>query len=570
MDPFNINHLKPDEFLIECSVRKLTGNPLENLENLKLLIKGELDNPILRPVKPHIQASKNPDREIRKCQIKIYELRQNFIDLEDETLDEENNQDSIMSRIMHVIRRLERLSSATRRYKTQCLQVLKEAQAFQKYMKDYVNKTSSFANIVETIEKDNNTGIEELSSSGEELSDDESVISNQTVAFAAQEQNIFRNKCDIASSSQALSKTMSAQGINLKLDNEYSNQINLDMANLNIHAQSYPDLPNMRYQNQSAKTSQPLPIYQTQPTIHLSSSDHKIKLAFWKIDFDGSSDGLPIERFLFRVEHLARTHRVTENELKDQFGVLLKGSALNWYWCYLERNPNLTWSQLRNAIIERFQDRRTDDDIRRILDSRKQKSGETFMEFYNEILSLSLRFRNPISDADILRTLRYNMSIGLQNHLADQEIDSISTLVRRCVALEDMWKRHQFNPEKFCKPIFQVHEISNNNTSQTHSNDINSDQNSSNNINRSVNNNLNSNSNQPNYYICWNCQDIGHSFLKCNKPRRLFCHGCGNNGFYKQNCPKCNTSGNGQLRTSKTAMDVPHTNQNRQQFPRDH
>lgn len=41
--------------------------------------------------------------------------------------------------------------------------------------------------------------------------------------------------------------------------------------------------------------------------------------------------------------------------------------------------------------------------------------------------------------------------------------------------------------------------------------------------------------------ICWNCDDIGHSFTDCQSAvRKIFCYGCGCKNVYKPTCQKCN------------------------------
>lgn len=54
----------------------------------------------------------------------------------------------------------------------------------------------------------------------------------------------------------------------------------------------------------------------------------------------------------------------------------------------------------------------------------------------------------------------------------------------------------------------------------------------------------NANNNRGEYKICWNCKDMGHTFMDCMTPvNRVFCFGCGADNTYKPQCPKC-TAGN--------------------------
>lgn len=47
----------------------------------------------------------------------------------------------------------------------------------------------------------------------------------------------------------------------------------------------------------------------------------------------------------------------------------------------------------------------------------------------------------------------------------------------------------------------------------------------------------------PGQLLCWNCLTHGHSWRQCDKPKVIFCYGCGNLGRTITNCERC-SSGN--------------------------
>lgn len=160
------------------------------------------------------------------------------------------------------------------------------------------------------------------------------------------------------------------------------------------------------------------------------------------ISFDGSPNGLPIERFLFRVERLAMSNGIPIEYLVDELHFLVRGQASEYYWSVLEQNRgHITWDQMKTAMRERYRDPRTDFDIRRAIDCRRQKRNEPFIEFYSEILDMAIPLRNRLSDDDILMILIRNMSNELQYKLAGLNFLTVNELVNQCVSIEDTWIR---------------------------------------------------------------------------------------------------------------------------------
>jgi hypothetical protein len=38
---------------------------------------------------------------------------------------------------------------------------------------------------------------------------------------------------------------------------------------------------------------------------------------------------------------------------------------------------------------------------------------------------------------------------------------------------------------------------------------------------------------------CWNCSEVGHNHRFCNKPKKIFCFGCGEPNVRRSDCQKC-------------------------------
>lgn len=225
---------------------------------------------------------------------------------------------------------------------------------------------------------------------------------------------------------------------------------------------SPPDIHNSNNSNfSSAKSS------------HLNSnsgrSEETKSLSKWNIRYGSTTDDKQnersVDRFLFQVEFLANAYNVSSARLVKELSVLLRGEPYEWYWNFIQRNGLVTWPVLRAELVKMFRDRRTDDEVRHDLESRKQKydKKETFLQFYHVMLAKTLNFQTPYSDVDFLRILKQNMRPGLQIALAIENIPTIDQLIQRCMSLEDIWTRNHFDPEASCSnaPRRNVHELYN-------------------------------------------------------------------------------------------------------------
>lgn len=124
----------------------------------------------------------------------------------------------------------------------------------------------------------------------------------------------------------------------------------------------------------------------------------------------------------------------------EEFHGLLDGSALAFYWSCRRNNRFITWTLLRQAFRDRFQNFCNDNVIRLNLENRRQKEGESFLIFYNDLLDIANRLRNPLSPTELLFLLNKNMSPALQIELAPYIPHNVGDLVQRCLNIESTWE----------------------------------------------------------------------------------------------------------------------------------
>lgn len=583
----NINDLENDEFVVECQLRGLRGTPKEQYDILKKTFNEEKEAPVLKPNKPHTLASKQPSREIIICSSKLKEFKawveENYTENDKELLSK------MGSRIEHVLGRLKRISNSKKVQKdakalivvcSKIKSVVQQAIIGQKSLedsKDVINElqleefndldddsteisslpvetklqTQVSNDILQTDLKTNNVANIPNESLFKIAQPGSSTDIKQPDFFVPQDQ-----KNQISSAITELSEQ------NSELCNVLEN-IKQRIANNNYRSsENSTHSPSPRQIDdvisiKNANFFQPPPAYKqtsVPPTSdnfqnHYSFNNNRsfsrnyLPASKWNISFDGSRNGLSIDRFIYRVQHLAQANRISDNQLVNDLGFLLTGDALEWYWIFIERNNPVTWAKLHFEIKRRFQGNQCDDDIIQDIENKKQKwqshPKENFLQFYSSILSLTLKLRQNYSDENLLRVLKRNMRPGLRLALVDQRIMTVDELARRCTALEDMWARTNFDPEANCQPKKSVNEMfydcnSLNSYSQNNASAVSDEHDSicAYNAPKFQSQNYNSNFSKPhsqpyfqNVYKtpspmlhCFNCHEFGHFMKNCTKP----------------------------------------------------
>lgn len=265
----------------------------------------------------------------------------------------------------------------------------------------------------------------------------------------------------------------------------------------------------------------------------------------WKLKFNGGQNGLSVENFIYRVEVLTvQTLQGNYDLLCGNASSLFEGKASDWFWRYHRSVEVISWSQLCRALRQQYQDSRTDVDIRELIRDRKQKQNESFDSFYDSIVSLTDRLKEPLSDETLVEILRRNLLPEIQHELLNIEVKSLQFLRDSCrrreFFLQDMRRRHCFPSSKPIPITKRVSEIGQ---------DI---------IEEDTEIEIFPNEVSAISLICWNCRKHGHRYHDCLSERTIFCYGCGAPDTFKPNCTKCNSK-NGRLSAQKSALNQPKT-----------
>lgn len=178
--------------------------------------------------------------------------------------------------------------------------------------------------------------------------------------------------------------------------------------------------------------------------------------------------------------------------------------------------------------------------------SRKQRPGESFAKFSVAISLLASRLRNPLSEPERLEHLRANMSVGLKNALLFHPTRSVHELQELAKRFEKLASLQSDRAPQLSR---RISEIDSNPYIDQYSQDRFPVPTTDTNLAEQYTIEAVSKPSAPipnrvDFLICWNCDDMGHTYADCVvSTRNVFCYGCGAKNTYKPSCAKC-TPGN--------------------------
>lgn len=269
----------------------------------------------------------------------------------------------------------------------------------------------------------------------------------------------------------------------------------------------------------------------------------------WTLKFAGSSQDIPIDDFIFRVESLATAAQLNHGDIVLGLHFILRDTASDWYWTYRRKHPDALWPALRAAMITQYEREFTDLQLRRAMMNRRQRNTEKFADFCLVIESMSVRLRRAFDEVELVDLLKQNMSSRLQEATLMHDLPTVSDLQRCCKRFELLWERS--GPRT-------VHELDTSDTDlyEPEIAAFRGDRNATQAPRATL-------IDRSNYLICWNCDEMGHSYQDCTSTiRAVFCYGCGAKRTYKPTCQRCNIgrSENRQQGVTWTGVSRPNPN----------
>lgn len=248
-------------------------------------------------------------------------------------------------------------------------------------------------------------------------------------------------------------------------------------------------------------------------------------IANWKLKFSGKGS-LSIDDFLYRVEAVALQTLNGDLDLLAGFASnLFEGAASEWYWRYHKKVRCVKWQPLCMALKAQFKDSRTDRNIRSEIEQRKQRSSESFDDFYGVIAALADKLTEPLSETALVEILRANLLPDIQHEILYETTSTVVQLralvLKREIFMKTLPKSQPYfsrpAPRKIvCAVDPQIEEDDCENEDFEDEFEVSALD-----------------------FPCWNCGVKGHRYQECVAERKVFCYGCGKANTYKPSCSTC-------------------------------
>ncbi|XP_017465482.1 PREDICTED: uncharacterized protein LOC108358588 [Rhagoletis zephyria] len=131
----------------------------------------------------------------------------------------------------------------------------------------------------------------------------------------------------------------------------------------------------------------------------------------WKVSYDGTGS---VSDFLFKLNTLYERTQCTDELLMASFHLFLSGRAEEWYWLFTKQNPDVTYPFLCYSIKREFGTLKSDHEIMMEISMRRQKANESYDMFHTDILALTARLREPMSENLLMDILKRNVNSSLK------------------------------------------------------------------------------------------------------------------------------------------------------------
>ncbi|XP_058976808.1 uncharacterized protein LOC131801840 [Musca domestica] len=272
-----------------------------------------------------------------------------------------------------------------------------------------------------------------------------------------------------------------------------------------------------------------------QPSSTISEISGRFNLAKWGVSFDGTDKTMSVQEFIFRVGELKKDYNCPDEILITKFHQLLEKPALDWYWNHRKLVQFRTWKELESALLAQYQRFENEFQLQMQILNRRQLPQENFEEFYNDVLRLRTQQKSPYREHEIVEIMRGNLKPSLAQMIFSAQISSLGDFYRQVKKAENLvWSQRQ---QRYNTPQ-KVHEI-----------DWQMEEEPRGEIEVDA-------VTMTSKYKCWNCGVVGHSWMECREPRKIFCYRCGLEGVTVPDCPKCqgnrprNPPQSGQVRST--------------------
>lgn len=254
------------------------------------------------------------------------------------------------------------------------------------------------------------------------------------------------------------------------------------------------------------------------------NNPQRVQLDKWGIQFNGSN--MPVEDFIFRVECKQSTSNYSWGEVYNHFNNLLSGPVEEWYWNFRRNSPRATYDDFKLALAERYPKKDSDIDLWRKLINRKQKLGESFDDFVDEVERIYHKMVEQPTNQQLINVIRDNVNSEISTYIGLNRTNSMVTLKHMAREAEKLATKliPSSNRNKpYSKHLSEVSETEFCQNPEDHVF-------------------VEAFSTQKREYKVFQCKRCSQKFRvdeESKEEKRIYCYGCGKEGFIKSNCPSC-------------------------------
>lgn len=294
----------------------------------------------------------------------------------------------------------------------------------------------------------------------------------------------------------------------------------------------------------------------------------------WKLAFSGDGQGLHLYDFLSELRMFQRAEGVSDAELFSSVVHLLVGRARLWYRSWFDTFRN--WDEMVSAMKAEFLPPKYDYKLLTNISNRRQKSTETFAEYFTIMQSMFKHLSIPVNDQHKLCIIEENMLTKYSIATSVVEVTSLAQLSNICRRVDFAYSKSNISapqdriveqrpPVRGYQGRFRdVHEVGavhqdlecpNISEDRFHGDQVFPAQAHcpSQHIRegeilemRRRNEAGGSRNEFSNYESreCFNCSQVGHSYTVCPEPRNgQFCFRCGSRDVTSFKCKNCAKNG---------------------------
>lgn len=296
--------------------------------------------------------------------------------------------------------------------------------------------------------------------------------------------------------------------------------------------------PNLHEQNRNYFQGRPQNAYFEDPRVNVRNhyqpnaeqANHapynfpqRVQLDKWGFQFNGSN--MSVEDFLFRVECKQNTSNYSWAEVYSDFNNLLSGPAEHWYWNFRKNRPQADYNAFKLALAERYPSKESDIDLWRKLMYRKQKPGESFDDFVDDIERIYYKMGDQPTNQQLISVIRGNVSSDIATYIGLNRTNSMVALKHMAREAEKLATK--LNPgqrnKSYSKHVSEVSEPDFCENPEDHIF-------------------VEAFSAQRREYKIFQCKRCSQKFRvdeESKEEKRIYCYGCGKEGVIKSNCPVC-------------------------------